>query len=109
MTLWRPSDGSNANTDAMAAQMGALIEEMKQKGVLIETGGWDPHGPSTMLTYRSGVTSVTDGPHTETKELIAGFAIVEVPSYDEAIVWSKKFLQIAGEGTTELRALWQGE
>jgi hypothetical protein len=49
--------------------------------------------------------TVTDGPYTESKELIAGFALFEGKSKEEAIAWSKRFLSIAGEGACEMRPL----
>ena len=105
MTLWRPGAGSNANSEQMFREMEALIVEMRQKGVLIETGGWDPSSPSIVLTNTGSTITVTDGPFTESKELIAGFAIVEVASHEEALEWGRRFLRIAGKGTSELRVL----
>ena len=52
-----------------------------------------------------GKFSVTDGPFPETKELIAGFALLQVKSKPEAIEWTKRFLTVAGEGESEVRLL----
>jgi hypothetical protein len=63
---------------------------------------------STATTIRksnSGEVTITDGPFAETKEVIAGFAIIETKSKEEAVQWGVRFLKIAGEGTSELRAL----
>jgi hypothetical protein len=51
--------------------------------------------------------SVTDGPFTEAKEIVGGMAIIQTPSKDEAIAWTKKFLAIAGDGESEVRQLWE--
>jgi hypothetical protein len=106
MTLWRPGKNSNANSEKMFVEMGQLIEEMTKAGVLVTTGGWDPNGPSTFLKANAeGKVTVTDGPFAEAKEVIAGFAIIETKSKEEAVQWGVRFLKIAGEGTSELRAL----
>ena len=52
-----------------------------------------------------GKFSVTDGPFPETKELIAGFALLQVKSKAEAIEWTKRFLTVAGDGESEVRLL----
>jgi hypothetical protein len=89
----------------MMTEMNKLISEMSKAGVLIQTGGWDPNSPCTILKSTSGKVTVTDGPYTEAKELIAGFAIFEAKSKDEAIEWGTRFLRIAGDGTSEMRPL----
>jgi hypothetical protein len=105
MSLWRPAKNPNPPTEKHMAEMNALIEEMTKAGVLLKTGGWDPTSPCTILKNTSGKVTITDGPYAESKELIAGFAILEVKSKDEAIAWGKRFLGIAGEGTSEMRPL----
>jgi hypothetical protein len=107
MTLWRPGKNSNANTPKMQAEMGALIEEMTKSGQLVQTGGWDPNGPRTVVTNTGSTFDVTDGPFAEAKEMIAGYAIIECKSKAEAIELTKRFLRIAGEGSSEVRQLGQ--
>jgi hypothetical protein len=87
--------------------MGKLIEEMVKAGVLIDTGGWDTKAPSIMVANSGGKVKVTDGPFTEAKELIAGFAIFKVASKEEAVKWGKRFIAIAGEGYSEMREIPQ--
>jgi hypothetical protein len=70
------------------ADMGALIGEMMQKGVLITTDGLQHSKKGARVSVQNGTFTVTDGPFTETKELVAGFAIIEVPSKAEAIEWT---------------------
>ena len=70
MTLWRPGKKSNANTPQMQAEMGKLIEEMTKSGQLLQTGGWDPNGPRTVVTNTGNEMNVTDGPFAEAKEMI---------------------------------------
>jgi hypothetical protein len=108
MTLWRPGKNANPPTEQLFADMGKLIEEMTKAGVLISTGGWDPGSPCTTLKMSGGKMTVTDGPFAEAKEVIAGFAMIEVKSKEEAIQWGTRFLKLAGEGTSEMRELPDG-
>ena len=82
--------------DKQLAEMGAFIAEMSKAGVLLATGGLDPHG--TRITSSGGKVTVTDGPFTEAKEAVVGFALVEVRSKEEAIELSRRFWQIVGDG-----------
>ena len=86
-------------------EMGALIEEMSKKGVLLATEGCLPSATGFKIR-RSGETyAVTDGPFTESKEVIGGFALIDVKSKDDAIAWTKRFLYVAGDGESEIRLL----
>jgi hypothetical protein len=85
--------------------MGQLIAEMEAAGVLINTGGLAPTGTSLRVRRANGSVTVTDGPFTETKELIGGYAVLNVQSRDELIAWSKRFLDIAGNGVSEVYEL----
>ena len=53
----------------------------------------------------NGTVTVTDGPFTETKEIIGGFALIDVASKAEAIGWTRKFLDVVGDGETEIRLI----
>jgi hypothetical protein len=90
------------------AKMGKLIEEMTKAGVLLATEGCMPSSKGARVRYSGGKFTVTDGPFTETKELIAGFALFEVKSKEEAIEWSRRFMEVAGEGENELRQIFEG-
>ncbi len=58
------------------------------------------------MRLSGGKLTVTDGPFTETKELVAGYAIIQVPSKDEAITWAKRFLEVVGKGESEIRQMF---
>jgi len=108
MGLWRP--GRNANRSEKGMQdMQQLVDEWTKSGKLVSTGGWQPDGPSTLIrNTASGNISITDGPYTEAKEMIGGYAILEAKSLEEAIELTKRFVALAGEGVCEVRALgWQ--
>jgi hypothetical protein len=82
--------------EAMMAEMGAFIAEMSASGVLLATGGLEPGG--TRIKASGGKVTLTDGPFAEAKEVVVGFALVEVRSREEAIELSKRFFQIVGDG-----------
>ena len=88
-------------------QMGALIGEMYQAGVLVSTEGYLPSAKGFRVRQDRGNITVTDGPFTEAKEIVGGMAIIQSPSKDEAIRWTKKFLSVAGDGESEVRELWE--
>jgi hypothetical protein len=109
MTLYKPGfEVDTPPTEEEMARVGQLIQEMAQAGVLITTDGLQPSSHGAKVQYRDGDFTVTDGPFAETKELVAGFAILEVSSKEEAIEWSRRFLAVMGEGESEIR-LMHGE
>ncbi len=70
--------------------MGKYNEELVKAGVLLHAEGLQPSSKGARVTSSNGRTVVTDGPFAETKELIAGFWIIEVPSKADAIEWAKR-------------------
>jgi len=84
-------------TERLMAEMGKLMEEMTRKGVLIDTAGLRPTREGVRVRLRSGKLSTVDGPFTETKEVIGGYAILEVKSKEEAIEHTRRFLQVHGD------------
>ncbi|TDD31594.1 hypothetical protein E1287_25870 [Actinomadura sp. KC06] len=82
--------------EAMMAEMGKFIEETSKAGVLLATGGLEPHG--TRIASSGGKVTVTDGPFAEAKESVVGFALVEVRTREEAIELSRRFYSIVGDG-----------
>jgi hypothetical protein len=89
--------------------MGNLIEEMTKAGVLLATEGCQPSSKGARVRYKNGKFTVIDGPFTESKELIAGFALFQVKSKEEAVEWTKRFLEVAGEGESEIRQIYEAE
>jgi hypothetical protein len=79
------------------ADMGKLSEEMTAKGVLIQTAGLRPTKEAVRVRLRGGKLSATDGPFTEAKEVIGGYALLEAKSMAEAIEHTKRFLRVHGE------------
>lgn len=68
----------------------AVVEEMKEAGVYVFAGGLDLDGPVFAADPTSGEVIVTDGPFVETKELLGGFAVVDVPDEEAAKYWAGK-------------------
>ena len=106
LCLYKPAkeEGAPPTQQEMAA-MGQLIEEMSRAGVLLSTEGCQPSAKGARVRLSEGKVTVKDGPFTEAKELIGGFAIIETKSKDEAIEWTKRFLKVAGDGESEIRLL----
>ena len=70
--------------------MGRYNEELVKAGVLVDGAGLQPSSKGARVTFVNGKPQVTDGPFAETKELIAGYWIIQVKSRDEAIEWAKR-------------------
>jgi hypothetical protein len=85
--------------------MGKLIEEGMKKGWLLATEGCLPTALGARVRHSNGQISVTDGPFTEAKEVVGGFALLKVNSKQEAIELARQFLKVAGDGECELRQL----
>ncbi|WP_035855310.1 YciI family protein [Cryptosporangium arvum] len=80
------------------ADMAAFVEELTASGVLLATGGLDPAG--RRIASSGGEVTVTDGPFTEAKEAVGGFALIEVRSEEEALELAHRFRRVIGDGTS---------
>src|ERR1700676_4259014 len=87
------------------ANMGKLVEAGMKAGWLLATEGCLPSALGARVRRSSGKINVTDGPFTESKEVVGGFAILQANSKEEAIELARQFLQVAGEGECELRQI----
>ena len=110
MMIYKPADAKKIEasvppTQQEMAQMGEFIGEMAKAGVLLAADGLQASANGARVRLSGGKLTVTDGPFTETKELIAGFAIVQVKSKAEAIEWARRFLALAGDGESEIRLM----
>jgi hypothetical protein len=88
------------------ARMGKLIEESAKNGTLIATEGCLPSSRGALVRLSGGKVTVTDGPFSEAKEVVGGFALLEANSKEHAIQMAKEFLQIAGDGECEIREVF---
>ena len=106
MMLYKPGKETDAPPSARELEgVGKLIEEMARSGVLIATDGLQPSANGARVQINGSKFTVTDGPFTETKELIAGYVIVQVKSKAEAVELAKRFLKVMGEGESEIRQM----
>jgi hypothetical protein len=77
-------------SERLMTEMGAYNEEMVKAGVMLAAEGLHPSSRGARVRSVNGKLSVTDGPFSETKELIAGFWILQLRNIDEAIAWVKR-------------------
>lgn len=107
VSIWTcpPSAFAAPPTQGEMERMGALIGEMQQAGVLVDTGGVMNGGASFRVQSQGKKVTVTDGPFTEAKEVVGGFAILNVTSKADAEKWTRRFIECAGDGTAELHEI----
>ncbi|NBD12177.1 MULTISPECIES: YciI family protein [Corallococcus] len=87
--------------------MGKFNEELVKSGILLAGEGLHPSSKGARVTFSNKQTQVTDGPFAETKELVAGFWIIEVKSMEEAIAWARRVPFTDGE--IEIRRVFAPE
>ena len=100
------------NKEHLIAEMASYHEAMAQAGVLLDGSGLKPSSQGLRLTWSGGRRTITDGPFAETKELIAGYTLIQVKSREEAIEWAKRMPAPDGSGADceiELRPLYELE
>lgn len=91
--------------------VGQLSAEAAQAGVMVEMGGLLPSAAGARVKLSRGKMTVLDGPFTESKEVIGGYAVFSVTSKDEAVAWSRRMLELhvrhwpVWEGEIEIRQL----
>ncbi|MBC7707152.1 MAG: YciI family protein [Rhodoferax sp.] len=98
--------------EALIAPMAAFHAELANAGVLLDATGLQPSSRGWRIRYSGGKRSVIDGPFAETKELIAGYTLIQVRSKEEAMEWARRFPSPHGEmadGEIEVRQLIQLE
>jgi hypothetical protein len=97
LTMIRIEEGAFELEEADAGfdeRMGALFEEITKAGVMLETAGLKPTKEGKRVVWEGGKISYTDGPFTETKEVVGGYSISQCRDLAEAVEWSKRFLEI---------------
>lgn len=100
----RSTDTTPEPDAALYAEMGKFIEELTATGILLATGGLEAGG--LRMTSAGGEITLTDGPFTEAKEAIGGFALVEVRSREEAVEIGRRFLKITGDGSSTIQEVF---
>ena len=85
-------------SEKVLTEMGALMEELVRSGALLAGEGLKPTSKGARITYAGKTRTVTDGPFSESKEIIAGFSLVQVSSKADAVDFAKRWLRIHCEG-----------
>jgi hypothetical protein len=93
----------------MLAAMLAYHQELARAGALLQGEGLQPSSKGARVKFSNGKPVVIDGPFTETKELIAGFSMIQVKSREEAIEWVKRWPAIDSEAVLEIRQVFEAE
>ena len=107
LSIYKARETGVPPTPQEMGKMERLIEEGMKSGYLLGVEGCLPSGTGARVRLSSGKLTVTDGPFTESKEVIGGFALLQANSKQEAIELVKQFLQVAGDGECELRQLFE--
>lgn len=102
--LMMTKGSDNPPDDKLFKAMGEFVIELTASGVLLATGGLAPEG--TVVTSLGDEITVTDGPFAEAKEAVAGFALVEVRSREEAIELTRRFRGIVGDGQSVIQEVF---
>jgi hypothetical protein len=95
--------------EKLIAEMATYHEQLAKAGVLLDASGLQPSSKGARITFSGGKRTVIDGPFTETKELIAGYTLIQVKSREEAMEWAKRFPSPMGDkdGEIEIRQLYE--
>lgn len=96
----------------LMAEMAKYHEELQKAGVLLDGSGLQPSSKAWRIRYSGDKRTLVDGPFTETKELIAGYTLIQVKSREEALEWTRRFPNPAGDGKAgeiEVRQLFELE
>ena len=107
LSIYKTAERNTPPSPEEMAAMGKLIEEGFTKGWLLGTEGCLPSALGARVRKSDGKISVTDGPFTETKEVVGGFALLKADSKEEAIELARQFLKVAGDGECELRQIYE--
>jgi hypothetical protein len=107
LSIYKPSKTEGAPpTQSEMAEMGKLIEDGFREGWLLSTEGCLPSAKGARVRLSDGKVQVTDGPFTEAKEVVGGFAMLRANSKADAIELARRFLKIAGDGECEIRQVY---
>jgi hypothetical protein len=90
-------------------RMGTFVGEITKAGVMLSTNGLHPSSKGKRVRLANGKFTVIDGPFTESKELVASYALFQVKTMEEAVHWTRRFLEVLGEGECELRPIFEPE
>ena len=93
--------------EALMAEMATYHEELARAGALLDAAGLHPTSKAIRIKFSGGKRTIIDGPFTESKELIAGYTLIQVKTREEGLEWARRFPAPfpGGEGEIEVRQL----
>ncbi len=115
MMLVKSAENNGMPPKQLMDEIAKLSHDASQKGTMVGTGGLAPTANSTKVRVSGGKVSVIDGPFSETKEVVGGYAMFELPSKEEALAGAKHFMELHAkywpewEGETEIRQIFGPE
>lgn len=107
LSIYKTVERNTPPTMEEMARMEKLIEKSMKEGTLLATEGCLPSALGARVRRDGNKVLVTDGPFTEAKEVVGGFAILQARSREHAIELAKEFLEVAGEGECEIRQIFE--
>jgi hypothetical protein len=114
MFIKHTEDYRNAEVPAsLYEEMGKFIEEATKAGQFVSGAGLQPSSAGTRVKLKGGKITVTDGPFTESKEIVGGYSIIDAKTHQEALTLARRFMELhqkhwpAFEGECEMRPLEQ--
>lgn len=113
MVMVKSTENAGPPPAELMAGIAKLGEEAAKVGVMVETGGLYPSAMGARVRLNGGKINITDGPFTEAKEVIGGYAVYEVKSKQEAIEWTRRFMELhrehwdGWEGESEIRQIFE--
>lgn len=108
----RDSEAGVKPTERLFAEMAGFHEELAKAGMLLDGSGLQPSSKGWRIRYEGAKRTVVDGPFAETKELVAGYTLIQAKSRDEALAWTRRFPNPSidgGEAEIEVRQLFELE
>jgi len=106
----RESEAGAMPESARFAEMAQYHEELQKAGMLLDASGLQPSSKGWRVLYAGAKRNLVDGPFAETKELVAGYTLIQANSREEAVEWTRRFPNPAGEGRPaeiEVRQLFE--
>ena len=100
------------NPEPVFAAMAAYHEDLAKAGALLDAAGLQPSSKGWRVQYEGGKRAIVDGPFTESKELVAGYTLIQTRTREEALEWSRRFPNPVGEGVRchiEVRQVYEME
>jgi len=115
MMLVKSAENYGPPPQALIEEIGKLAQEAAKAGTMVESGGLGPTAMSTRVRVSGGKVTAIDGPFTESKEVIGGYAVFELKSKQEALEGALRFMELhkkhwpGWEGETEIRQIFGPE